>query len=48
VFGVGTKMTTDVYAQHQQRVRREHGRALDLLLRRTRARLYGSSTSPKV
>jgi len=42
-----SKMTTDVYAQLQQRVRREHGRAFDLLVRRARERLYGSSTEPE-
>ena len=34
-------MTTDVYAQLQQRVRREHGNAFDLLVRQARERLYG-------
>lgn len=37
-----SKMTTDVYAQLQQRVRREHGRAFDALVRRARERLYGT------
>jgi len=36
-----SKMTTDVYAQLQQRVRREHGKAFDALVRRARERLYG-------
>ena len=36
-----SKMTTDVYAQLQQRVRREHGKAFDLLVRQARERLYG-------
>jgi hypothetical protein len=40
-----SKMTTDVYAQLQQRVRRQHGRAFDLLVRRARERLYGSPTT---
>ena len=35
-----SKMTMDVYAQLQQRVRREHGRAFDLLVQpRSRASL---------
>ena len=37
-----SKMTTDVYAQLQQRVRREHGQAFDALVRRARERLYGT------
>ena len=36
-----SKMTTDVYAQLQQRVQREHGRAFDALVRRAREHLYG-------
>jgi integrase len=39
-----SKMTTDVYAQLQQRVRREHGQAFDLLVRQARERLYGPDT----
>jgi integrase len=39
-----SKMTTDVYAQLQQRVHREHGQAFDLLVRRARERLYGPDT----
>ena len=37
-----SKMTMDVYAQLQQRVKREHGRAFDPLVRRARRRLNGS------
>jgi len=37
-----SKTTMDVYAQLQQRVDREHGRALDALVRRARSRLYGA------
>ena len=37
-----SKMTMDVYAQLQQRVEREHGRAFDALVRRARSRLYGA------
>ena len=36
-----SKMTMDVYAQLQQRVKREHGRAFDQLVRRARKRLNG-------
>ena len=36
-----SKMTMDVYAQLQQRVDREHGRAFDALVRQARDRLYG-------
>src|SRR3954462_2777438 len=36
-----SKMTMDVYAQLQQRVQREHGRAFDALVRQARGRLYG-------
>jgi integrase len=42
-----SKMTTDVYAQLQQRIRREHGQAFDLLVRRARERFYGSATEPE-
>ena len=41
-----SKMTMDVYAQLQQRVDREHGRAFDALVRRARRRLYGPSEPP--
>ena len=37
-----SKMTMDVYAQLQQRVDREHGRAFDALVRQARGRLYGA------
>jgi integrase len=37
-----SKMTMDVYAQLQQRVDREHGRAFDALVRQARGRLYGN------
>jgi len=45
-----SKMTTDVYAQLQQRVRRDHGRAFDTLVRRARERLYGTpaESTPEV
>ena len=35
-----SKMTTDVYAQLQQRAERQHGEAFDALVRRARERLY--------
>ena len=41
-----SKMTTDVYAQLQQRARREHGEAFDALVRRARERLYGTPAGP--
>ena len=41
-----SKMTMDVYAQLQQRVDREHGRAFDALVRRARGRLYGGAEAP--
>jgi integrase len=37
-----SKMTTDVYAQLQQRVRRDHGREFDALVRRAREHLPGA------
>jgi hypothetical protein len=37
-----SKMTMDVYAQLQQRAERQHGEAFDALVRRARARLYGT------
>ena len=40
-----SKMTMDVYAQLQQRVDREHGRAFDALVRQARDRLYGDATT---
>jgi hypothetical protein len=39
-----SKMTLDVYAQLQQRVKREHGRAFDTLVRRAREQLYGTTS----
>ena len=36
-----SKMTMDVYAQLQQRVKREHGASFDRLIRDARAQLYG-------
>jgi integrase len=36
-----SKMTTDVYAQLQQRVRRDHGQAFDALVQRAREHLSG-------
>ena len=41
-----SKMTMDVYAQLQQRVDREHGRAFDALVRQARGRLYGADNAP--
>ena len=41
-----SKMTMDVYAQLQQRVDREHGRAFDALVRQARDRLYGVPDTP--
>ena len=40
---VGWKMTLDVYAQLQQRVKRGHGRAFDTLVRQAREQLYGTT-----
>ncbi|MGZ6590031.1 MAG: hypothetical protein ACXVHX_38010 [Solirubrobacteraceae bacterium] len=37
-------MTLDVYAQLQQRVKREHGRAFDTLVRQAREQLYGTTS----
>jgi len=37
-----SKMTTDVYAQLQQRARRDHGQAFDALVRRARDHLHGA------
>jgi integrase len=37
-----SKMTTDVYAQLQQRAQRQHGEAFDALVRRARERLNGT------
>ena len=39
-----SKMTLDVYAQLQQRVKRDHGRAFDTLVRQAREQLYGTTT----
>jgi hypothetical protein len=39
-----SKMTMDVYAQLQQRVKREHGRAFDRLVDRAREQLYGTDS----
>jgi hypothetical protein len=39
-------MTTDVYAQLQQRAQRQHGEAFDALVRRARERLYGTDGDP--
>ena len=36
-----SKMTLDVYAQLQQRVKREHGMAFDRLVDEAREQLYG-------
>jgi integrase len=41
-----SKMTMDVYAQLQQRVDREHGRAFDALVRQARGRLYRTIEDP--
>jgi hypothetical protein len=37
-----SKMTMDVYAQLQQRVKREHGMAFDRLVDQAREQLYGT------
>jgi hypothetical protein len=37
-----SKMTLDVYAQLQQRVKRAHGTAFDQLVRQARDQLHGS------
>ena len=39
-----SKMTLDVYTQLQQRVKREHGRAFDTLVRQAREQLYGGTS----
>jgi hypothetical protein len=39
-----SKMTLDVYAQLQPRVKREHGRAFDTLVRQAREQLYGTTS----
>jgi hypothetical protein len=39
-----SKMTLDVYAQLQQRVKRERGRAFDRLVRQAREQLYGTTS----
>jgi integrase len=41
-----SKMTMDVYAQLQQRVKREHGRAFDQLVRKARKQLNGTVRRP--
>jgi integrase len=41
-----SKMTMDVYAQLQQRVKREHGASFDRLIRDARAQLYGDQQPP--
>jgi integrase len=41
-----SKMTMDVYAQLQQRAERQHGEGIDALVRRARARLYGTTEGP--
>jgi hypothetical protein len=47
-----SKMTMDVYAQLQQRVKREHGMAFDRLVDQAREQLYGTeppaSPDPRV
>src|SRR4051794_24966671 len=40
-----SKMTLDVYAQLQQRVKREHGMAFDRLVDEAREQLYGADTA---
>jgi integrase len=42
-----SKMTMDVYAQLQQRVKREHGVSFDRLIRDARAQLYGEQPPPQ-
>jgi Phage integrase family len=41
-----SKMTMDVYAQLQQRVKREHGASFDRLIGDARAQLYGEEQPP--
>nr|MBA2637886.1 tyrosine-type recombinase/integrase [Solirubrobacterales bacterium] len=41
-----SKMTTDVYAQLQNRVKRDHGSAFDGLVARAREQLRGASIGP--
>ncbi len=41
-----SKMTMDVYAQLQQRVKREHGASFDKMIRDARAQLYGNEDLP--
>jgi hypothetical protein len=41
-----SKMTLDVYAQLEQRDKREHGVRFDALVREARARLNGADISP--
>jgi hypothetical protein len=42
-----SKMTLDVYAQLEQRVKREHGVRFDALVRGARAQLHGTEMSPE-
>ena len=37
-----SKMTMDVYAQLQQRVKRDHGKAFDALVQRARGQVLGA------
>jgi len=41
-----SKMTLDVYAQLEQRVKREHGVRFDALVRGARAQLHGGLIAP--
>lgn len=41
-----SEMTLDVYAQLQQRVKREHGASFDRLIREARTQLYGDDEPP--
>jgi hypothetical protein len=41
-----SKMTMDAYAELQQRVKREHGRAFDRLVDQAREQLYGTAPPP--
>jgi hypothetical protein len=41
------KMTLDVYAQLEQRVKREHGVRFDALVREARAQFYGAEVGPE-
>lgn len=41
-----SKMTLDVYAQLEQRIKREHGRRFDALIRAAEAQMHGEGLRP--